>query len=127
MEYVYLIILVALIEYLVFGALVGRARGIHGVKAPAITGNAAFERAHRVHQNTLENLVVFVPACWIFGSLVSSLWAALLGLVFVIGRAVYAAGYYAAAEKRSLGFGISFIANAALILGGLIGLLGTLI
>jgi uncharacterized membrane protein YecN with MAPEG domain len=126
MEYVYLVILIALIEYMVFGALVGRARSAYGIKAPAISGNEAFERAHRVHQNTLENLIVFVPACWIFGMLVSSLWAALLGIIFVVGRAIYAAGYYQAAEKRSLGFGISFLATAALILGGLFGLLRSL-
>lgn len=87
MEPVFIVILLALLEYLVFGALVGRARARFGIRAPAMTGHPEFERTHRVHQNTLENLIVFVPAVWIFGLYVSYLWATLLGVLFVIARA----------------------------------------
>jgi glutathione S-transferase len=122
MEAVYIVILLALLEYQAFGGLVARARRRYGVKAPAITGQPDFERTFRVHQNTLESLVVFVPAVWIFGLYVSAFWAATLGIVFVVARVVYAAGYIRAAEKRGLGAGVSGVAMGILVLGGLVGL-----
>ncbi len=122
MEPVFIVILVALLEYLVFGALVGRARARFGIRAPATTGHPEFERTYRVHLNTLENLIVFVPAVWIFGLYVSHLWATLLGALFVIARAVYAAGYLRAAEKRGLGAALTGLVNGALVIGGLIGI-----
>ncbi len=121
MELVYLTILIALGEYTVMAALVGRARAKHGVKAPATTGHPDFERANRVHINTLESLIVFVPAVLLFARYVDALWAAALGLLFVIARAIYAVGYLKAAEKRGLGAGITGLVNAALLLGALIG------
>jgi glutathione S-transferase len=123
MEYVYLVILLALIEYMVFGALVARARARLGIAAPAITGSDAFERTFRVQQNTLEGLIIFVPAMWIFGVYVSSTVAAVLGLIGIVGRAFYAKGYMEAAEKRGLGAGICGLVNVALVLGCLIGLI----
>jgi glutathione S-transferase len=122
MELVFATILLALLEYSVMAALVGRARGQYGVHAPATTGHPAFERINRVHINTLENLIVFVPAVWIFGLYVSSLWAAVLGATFVLARAIYAVGYYRAAERRGAGAGITGIVNLILVVGGLIGL-----
>jgi uncharacterized membrane protein YecN with MAPEG domain len=121
MELVYLTILLALVEYCVMAALVGRARAKYRIAAPATTGHPDFERVNRVHINTLENLIIFVPAVWIFAQYVSEGWAAVLGALFVIGRAIYAAGYFQAAEKRSIGAGITGITNIVLILGGLIG------
>jgi glutathione S-transferase len=126
MELVYGTILLALLEYLVMSALVGRARAKYGIKAPATTGHPDFERANRVHINTLENLVVFVPAVWIFATYVSSAWAAALGALFVVGRALYAIGYLQAAEKRGPGAGITGIVNIALVAGGLIGIVRAL-
>jgi len=122
MELVFLTILLALLEYVVMAAMVGRARVKYGIKAPATTGNPDFERVNRVHINTLESLVVFVPGVWIFAFYVSELWAAVLGAVFVIGRAVYAVGYYQAADKRGPGAGLTGIVNLVLIAGGLFGL-----
>jgi glutathione S-transferase len=121
MELVELTILLALVEYTVFAALVGRARAKYGVKAPATTGHPEFERTNRVHLNTLESLITFIPAIWLFGRYLDARWAAGLGLVFVVGRAVYAVGYLQAAEKRGTGAGISGLANTALLLGALFG------
>ena len=126
MAYLAIVTLLALIEFLVFGTLVGRARGKYGIKAPATSGSAEFERYFRVHQNTQEQLVIFLPALWIFGQLVSPTWGAALGVVFLVGRAVYAAGYYADPEKRGPGFLIGALANFALILGGLWGAIARL-
>ena len=122
MELVYATILLALLEYIVMAGLVGRARAKYGIRAPATTGHPDFERANRVHINTLENLIIFIPAVWVFASYVSVRWAAGLGALFVVGRALYAVGYLRAAEKRSAGAGITGIVNIVLVVGGLIGL-----
>ena len=127
MELVYIVILLALILYNGLGMLVGRARAAHGVKAPAITGPEEFERTFRAHQNSLESLIVFVPAVWIFGTVVDPLWAAIVGLVYLVGRIVYARGYISAADKRGPGMMISFIATVVLVLGSLIGLIVTMV
>jgi uncharacterized MAPEG superfamily protein len=116
-----LVVLVALLEYIVFGMLVGRARGRYGVNAPAVTGHEIFERYHRVHQNTLELLVVFVPAIWLFAAYVDAGWAAALGLVYVAGRILYLRGYVAGPEKREIGFGLSVLPIIALVGGALWG------
>jgi uncharacterized MAPEG superfamily protein len=122
MELVYATISLALIEYMVMAGLVGRARAKYGIHAPATTGHPAFERANRVHVNTLENLIIFIPSVWIFAAYVNAAWAAGLGVLFVAARALYAVGYLRAAEKRSAGAGITGIVNVVLVAGGLIGL-----
>ena len=122
MELVYFMIMLALLEYVAMAALVGRAREKFGILAPTMTGHPEFERVIRVHLNTLENLIIFVPAVWIFASYVSALWAAILGFVFVVARAVYAIGYLRAAEKRSIGAAITGLVDLVLVVGGLIGL-----
>ncbi len=122
MELVYGTILLALVEYIAMAGLVGRARGKYGVRAPATSGHPDFERAYRVHVNTLESLIIFVPAVWIFASYVSTLYAAILGGVFVVARAVYAIGYLQAAEKRALGAGVTGLVNVVLVAGGLVGI-----
>jgi uncharacterized MAPEG superfamily protein len=121
MELVFLVILLALIEYMVFSGLVGRARVKYGVRAPATTGHPDFERVNRVHQNTLEALIVFVPAVWIFGLYLSARWAAGLGVLFIVARVIYAVGYLRAAEKRGPGAGLTGLTNIALIIGAIVG------
>ncbi|MGD8340276.1 MAG: MAPEG family protein [Gammaproteobacteria bacterium] len=126
MEYVYLVIVLALIEYFVFGALVGRARGMYGVKAPACTGPEEFERAFRVQQNTLEWLIVFIPAMWICGTYVGPMVATGFGVIGIVGRAIYARAYIKAPEKRGPGMMLSGIANMGLLIGSLVGIIQAL-
>jgi glutathione S-transferase len=121
MEYVYLVIALALAEFVVLGAMVGKARGKYGVKAPAVSGPDGFNRIFRVHQNTMEGLVVFVPAIWIFGTTIDPMVAAGLGLIGVIGRAIYAAGYISAADKRAVGAIICQMVSMALVIGAVFG------
>jgi uncharacterized membrane protein YecN with MAPEG domain len=121
MDFVAIVILLALVEYAVFGGLVGWARGKYGVDAPAVSGHPVFERYFRVHQNTLEQLVMFVPATWLFGTYVNATWAALLGLVFVVGRVLYLVGYVKDPAKREVGFGLSSLSVVVLLLGALWG------
>lgn len=122
MELVFIVMLAALIHYYVLGALVGKARADFGIRAPATSGHEKFERVYRAHQNTLENLIVFLPAVYLFGLYVGALWAAGVGAVFVIGRIAYAQGYIAAAEKRGKGAMVSGVANGILMLGALVGI-----
>jgi glutathione S-transferase len=114
-----LVTILALLLLFVVTINVGRARIKYGVKAPLVIGDPAFERALRVQQNTLEQIVLFLPAMWIFGTVFSPIYAAILGLVWIVGRIVYAWGYYQAAEKRGPGFGVSSLATIVLILGSL--------
>jgi uncharacterized membrane protein YecN with MAPEG domain len=123
MHFVALVGLLALLQYLVFGMLVGRARGKYGVKAPAVTGHEVFERYFRVQQNTLELLVVLLPALWLFALYVSATWAAILGAVYLVGRVLYLRGYVSDPSKREIGFGMSFLPILVLVIGALIGVL----
>ncbi|NND35864.1 MAG: MAPEG family protein [Gammaproteobacteria bacterium] len=110
-----------LIEYFVFSALVGRARVTQDISAPATSGDPIFERYFRVHMNTLEMLVIVIPAMWLFAWYISVSIAAGLGLMFVIGRYLYLRGYVADPAKRSPGFIVSAAAEAVLLLGALFG------
>lgn len=116
-----LITSIALVMYFVVTLNVGRARAKYNVQPPNTTGNPNFERVLRVQQNTLEQLVIFLPALWLFSLLVDPKIGAALGGVWIIGRILYAWGYYKAAEKRGPGFGIAFLGQAALMLGSLYG------
>jgi uncharacterized MAPEG superfamily protein len=121
MEPVAVVIALALVQYVVFAMLVGWARGKYGVKAPAVTGHETFDRYFRVHQNTLELLVVFVPAIWLFGIYVDPTWAALLGLVYLVARVLYLRGYVADPAKREVGFALSVLPVFVLLAGALWG------
>ncbi len=118
-----LITVLALIEYMILGVMVGQARGRYNVAAPATTGDPMFERYFRVHQNTLESLIVFLPALWICGVALSRKGAALLGLLYIIARVVYARGYLADPAKRSTGAIMTAAASGLLILGSLVGII----
>jgi glutathione S-transferase len=121
MPYVHIVIALALLEFFLFGVAVARARTRYRVMAPATSGHEVFERYFRVQMNTLEQLVIFVPSILMFGVYVSGWLAAALGLTFIIGRAVYFAGYVRAAEGRHLGFVLSAVPNLVLLGGGLAG------
>jgi glutathione S-transferase len=121
MSLVYLVLGLALVQFLWFGVLVGRARGKYSIPAPAITGNNVFERHFRVQQNTLELLVILLPALPMFALYVSTRWAAALGVVYLIGRFMYAVGYVKEPTKRSYGFLLSIVPILTLLTGGLIG------
>ena len=115
--------LLMLITYLWTGVLVGKARSAHAVKAPATEGPDAFNRVYRAHVNTLEQLALMVPALWIFATVVGDVWAGALGLVWIAGRVMFVLGYAEAAEKREMGFGVTFVSMAIAIVGGLGGLI----
>jgi uncharacterized membrane protein YecN with MAPEG domain len=121
MALVSIVAALALVEYSVFVVMAGHARGRYGVAAPATSGDPIFERHLRVQQNTVEQLVIFLPALFPFATYASELVAVVLGLVFILGRALYARGYVLDPSKRGPGFLLTVIANFFLLLGGFVG------
>jgi glutathione S-transferase len=121
MAYVDIVTALALLQFIVFAFRVGKARGTYSIKAPATTGNEVFERYFRVQQNTLEQLVMLLPGLYLFSHYGNPLWAAALGLVYLVGREIYAATYVKDPAKRSLGYGLTALPILILIAGGLIG------
>lgn len=121
MELVAIVIGIALVEYLYFTMRCGAMRGKRGVPAPAMAGDPEFERYFRVQYNTLEQLAIFVPSILMFGYYVSAEIGAGLGLVFVLGRALYAHGYWQDPARRGPGFGLTMLSNTVLLVGGLVG------
>lgn len=113
--------LLALLLFVYSFLAVGMARKKYGVAAPATTGAVEFEVVYRVQMNTLEQLVLFLPALWSFSEYVSPLWAGLLGLVWLVGRVLYSVSYIKDPKSRGPGFMISFIASMVLILGAAVG------
>ena len=123
MEWIAIVTILALVEFIWLSMSVGIARGKYDIKAPATTGHDIFERHYRVQHNTLEQLVIFLPALWLFGTYVSGVVGALIGVVFLVGRAQYALAYVEDPAKRSTGFMLTFVPNVLLLVGGLGGVL----
>jgi glutathione S-transferase len=116
-----LITLLAVALYFALALRVAISRGKFGVSLPATSGDPDFERVFRVHQNTLEWLPTFLAPLWICALFLSDVGAAALGVVWLIGRVVYAAGYSQAVEKRLPGFFIQSTACILLFLGAAFG------
>lgn len=127
MELIALVTVLVAMEYFFLAVMVGKSRGETGVLAPSVIGDDKFERVFRVQQNTMEQLIIFFPALWIFGYYVHEEIGAGLGAVFLVGRIIYARGYVQASDKRGPGFIIGSLALLALLLGGLAGLVITLL
>ena len=119
MNFVDAALMLAVLQYIVFGTLVAKARETYGVKAPAITGDEQFERRYRAHANTLELLVVLVPSAYASAHYWPGWVVALAVLVFLVGRLVYWRAYITEPSTRSLGFTLSILPIIALTLSAL--------
>lgn len=127
MDYAYLIILLALVQYVVFTVWVGFSRGKYGIEAPDTTGNESWERLFRIQQNTLEQLIIFIPGALIFGATTTGIWVLIPGVIFLVGRQLYAMEYLKDPKTRALGMSLTLLANAALLIGGLVGIVRRLV
>lgn len=123
MEWVAIVAIVALFQCALFSFLVGRARVKFQIRAPAVQGHEIFERAQRIHANTVEQLILFLPALWLCGQYLEPRAAALLGALFVIARQLYFNDYLRQPRDRGRGFMLGFLATVVLLLGGLGGAL----
>ena len=115
--------LAALLVYCWMFFNAGMAREKYKVKAPSMDGPIEFQSAQRVQANTVEQMVMFFPALWMCGFLLSDMWAGIGGLVWVIGRIVYALAYYKDPSKRTLGFMITSLGSVGLTICAGIGLI----
>ena len=133
-----LVALVTLLSVALFfwmGADVARARIRFGVPAPAVTGHPEFERHFRVQANTLEGLVLFLPALWVFaltidglrGSVLGDKIGAALGLVWIVGRVIYMRSYVRDPASRGLGFSVQALASMLLLIGGVVAIVWGLV
>jgi glutathione S-transferase len=116
-----IVTVLVLLFYFWTALTVGRMRGKHKIDAPAMTGHPEFERAVRVQMNTLEWIVIFLPAMWLCAAYVNPMLAAALGVVWIVGRYMYMQGYLKDPKARSMGFMIQMGATAVALFGGLIG------
>jgi glutathione S-transferase len=112
----------ALLVYFGLGIGVAVARVKYKVMPPQITGNENFERVFRAHQNTLEQIVIFLPCLWLFSIFVNPNLGAIIGSVWIVGRIAYAWGYYVEAGKRATGNAMATLATLALMFGTLFNL-----
>lgn len=103
-----------------FMARCGAARGKTDVQAPAVTGHEAFERAFRVHQNTVEQLVMFLPSLWLFWSWAGDTWAGGLGIIWVVGRVWYGMCYMKDPKSRTLGMVLTVFPMLGMLLSSLV-------
>ena len=121
MPYVHIVIVLALAQFFYFSLEVGKARGRYKIPAPATTGNEIFERYFRVHMNTLELLVMFIPALLLFGLYLNPLIAAGLGVIYLVGRFLYLFAYVKDPKKREVGFALSVVPILILMVGAIVG------
>lgn len=120
MEATVIVTFLALGQYVLFGVQVGALRGKHGIKAPATSGHPEFERMHRVHQNTMEQLVLFLPALWIHAYYANPLLGAIIGMVYIVGRFIYRSAYLEDPSSRGIGFTLSVVPSAVLLVWALV-------
>ena len=116
-----IVVVLAIVQFIVFGGMVGAARGKYGVKAPATTGHPSFERIYRVQMNTLELLVCLLPAMYLAARYWSPNFEALAGAGYLVGRVIYLRAYTKDPASRTLGFALSFFPILAMLGAALIG------
>ena len=114
---------IALLVYYFTLLRAGMARGKFDIKAPSHDGPEEYVRHVRVHQNTLEHLILFLPGLWLFSFAVDPVWATIIGILWPIGRIRYALSYYKDAEKRGPGLYLSMPPIYIYVLGSFIAFL----
>ena len=127
MQYVELVAIMSVLQFLSFGALTGRARRQSGLKAPAITGNEGFERMYRVQMNTLELLIALLPSLFLAARYWPGCLIAGLGVVYLVGRFAYWRAYVSDPSTRGLGFMMSMLPTMLIAILALVGIILSLV
>lgn len=122
MQYIELIALLSVFQFFFFGFMTGQARRTSGLKAPAVTGHEGFERMYRVQMNSLEMIIIFLPALFISANYWSPLLISSIGMIYIVGRFIYWRAYVTDPATRSLGFMLTMIPTFLLIVLGLVGI-----
>ena len=113
---------VALLFGITFNVI--RARGKYQIKAPASSGHEMFERAYRIQLNTIENILMFLPALWLYAIFIGDKGAGDSGMIWLVARIWYAIAYQTNPAKRAYGFVVSLMVIAGLWLGAAYGIYG---
>lgn len=121
MNYVHIVAVLAIMQLFVFGMLVGLARRKYQVDAPAVSGHPVFERAFRVHMNTLEQFVGFLPALLLAERYWPNWMIAAIGAVYLIGRLLYRQQYLHNPASRAPGFILTVLPTGILLMAALLG------
>jgi glutathione S-transferase len=121
-KYTAIVTILSVLLYLYIGTRVSAARRKFGIKVPAVSGNPDFERVFRAHMNTLEWMPIYLPLLWLAAVYLNDIAAAAGGVIWIVGRAMYSAGYAEAAEKRSRGFAVQGTACLLLLIGAIAGI-----
>jgi hypothetical protein len=111
-----LVTILALIVLTVFSGMVSLARGKYKVAAPATTGHPAFDSTYRVHVNTVEQIVTLMPVLWLCAFWIGDSWAGLGGLIWCLGRLIYARGYFRHPEQREIGYYVTVVPVIAMMI-----------
>lgn len=122
-----LVTLAALTIYFIFTVNVSRARVRYNVLAPRTDGPDEFMRRYRVHVNTSEQIVLFLPLLWLSALTVHDGLAAAIGIFWPVGRVIYARAYYRNPAKRGPGYIVGLSTDIALFIVAFYGALRALI
>ncbi|XP_074085370.1 microsomal glutathione S-transferase 2 [Macrotis lagotis] len=114
-------------QQLYFAGQVGLARKKYKIIPPAITGSPAFERVFRAQQNCVEFYPIFLVTFWMSGWFFNQGIAAFLGLTYMYARHKYFFGYSESAQKRIIGFRMSLVALALLVIQAIVGIVNNLL
>ena len=122
MEYVGLVVVAALVQYFLFAFNVAAVRERERIPATEATDNERLVRLVRVHANTGEMLIVFVPMIALCGHFFDPHVAAGVGAFWILARLVYRRGYLKDVRSRIPGFYMGDIVLALLTVGTLYGI-----
>jgi glutathione S-transferase len=115
--------LAAILITLGFAILVGRTRSRVRIDAPAMTGHPDLERALRIQGNTVEQIVIFLPALWLAALYFQGWLPPIIGAVWCLGRIIYAISY-GTHKQRLPGFALTVLPSLILMVLAAIGLFG---
>ena len=111
----------AILVSLTTAILVARTRAKVGIHPPVMTGPPELERALRIQANTVEQLVIFVPALWLAALYFQGWIPAALGLVWSLGRILYIPAYLGG-KNRFIGFALTIWPTIILLVLAIIGI-----